>query len=52
MITIKATFGNNDYLVTNINCTFEEAKSYYLNNIFNTGSTMDNIQKCVKVEQL
>ena len=41
---------NGNSFITGINATFEEAKEYYLNNIFNMGVVEDDMQKCVKVE--
>jgi hypothetical protein len=50
MKTVKVTFANGDFLVTNINGSDEEIAAYYLNNWFNLGTVDDNMQKCVKVE--
>jgi len=47
MITVKATFKNSYTITTRINATFEEAKEYYLNNVFNIGSVEDNMQICI-----
>jgi hypothetical protein len=52
MIAVKCTYENGDTTITGINGTFEEAKEYFLNKIFNIGSVEDNLQKCVKVEKI
>ena len=38
MNTYKVTFSNGDYLYTQLNASIEEAKAYYLGNIFNLGT--------------
>jgi hypothetical protein len=52
MIRIKCIYENGDSIITGINGTFQDAKNYFLNTIFNIGSVEDNLQKCIKVEQL
>jgi len=53
MNTYKITFSGGDYLYTRLNASIEEAKAYYLGNIFNLGSSeADNLQKCVDVEEV
>jgi len=53
MIFVKCTYADGDTIKTGFNGTFEDAKKYFLNNIFNIGSgAKDNLQKCVEVEQL
>lgn len=53
MISIKCTYENGDTTKTDINCTFEEAKEYYLGECFNLGiGGNDNMQKCVKIEKI
>jgi len=52
MNTYKVTFSNGDYLYTKLNASIEEAKAYYLGNIFNLGAEADNLQKCVDVEEV
>lgn len=53
MKTIKATFEDGNYIVTNFNCeNLEEAERYYLGNFFNIGAVEDDVQKCIKVELL
>lgn len=50
MIKLKLTFENTDQILTRFNGTFEEAKTYYLNHIFNLGVESDLLVKAVKVE--
>lgn len=50
MITIKVTMEDGNTFTTPINCTFEEAKSYYVGNYFNMGTVDDYMVKAVKVE--
>jgi hypothetical protein len=47
---IKCTYANVDEVITRFNGTFEEAQIYYLNKLFNLGTTSDNIQKCIDVK--
>lgn len=49
MITIKTIYADGDEVITRMDATFEEAKNYYLNRTFNTGSVNDNMQRCVDV---
>lgn len=51
MITVKVTFANGNYLITNINATPDEAREYYLGQEFNIGEGgEDNLQPAVNVE--
>ena len=50
MIEIKVYFDNKDSLSTKINATFEEAKKYYVGNVFNIGIVKDKMVKCNKTE--
>jgi hypothetical protein len=52
MITIKCTYANGDSIITRFNGTIQEANAYYLNKVFNIGTVHDNIQNCIKVEQI
>ena len=52
MNSFKITFANGDYLITSLNGTYKDAVDYYLGNLFNIGNTEDNMQKCIKVEEL
>ena len=52
MNTYKVTFSNGDYLYTQLNASIEEAKAYYLGNIFNLCTEADNLQKCVDMEEV
>ena len=52
MINIKCYYKNGDTVITKVNGTIEEAKQYFLNQYFNIGNTEDNIQKCIKVEEI
>lgn len=42
--------GNEDWFVTPINLSEQEAHKYYLGNIFNMGCETDHMMKCYKVE--
>ena len=46
----KITFSDGDSLVTSMNATLEEARAYYLGNIFNLGAEQDRLVRCVSVE--
>lgn len=46
MITVKVVFDTGDHFYSRLNCTFEEARSYYLGNVFNLGTVYDNMQTC------
>ena len=48
---IKCTYANGDEILTRFNGTLQEAKTYFLNQVFNIGADRDNLQKCVKVEE-
>lgn len=52
MVTVKCTYSNGDIITTRFNGTIQEANAYYLNKVFNIGTVYDNIQKCIKVEQI
>jgi len=52
MITVRCTYANDDTVTTRFNGTFEEAKAYFLNQTFNIGSVEDNMQECVKVQEI
>lgn len=41
--------GNEDYFITPINLSEQEAHKYYLGNIFNMGCETDHMMKCYKV---
>ena len=49
---IKCTYANGDEVITRFNGTLQEAEAYFLNQIFNIGTDCDNMQKCIKVEEL
>ena len=52
-LTVKCTYQNGDTITTNINAMPEQAKEYFLNQVFNIGSgENDNLQRCIKVEAL
>ena len=51
MIFIKCTYTNGDEVFTRFNGTLQEAKTYFLDHVFNIGTDRDNLQKCVKVEE-
>lgn len=52
--TVKVTFADGNYLVTDINGSREEIEAYYLGNYFQFGDTeecpRDNLQRGVNVE--
>lgn len=50
MITVKCFYENGDSSITNMNCTFDEAKEYFMGKYFNIGTVNDNLQKCVKIQ--
>jgi hypothetical protein len=52
MITVKCTYTNGDTITTSINANMEEARTYFLGKWFNIGSVNDNMQQCVKVEEV
>jgi hypothetical protein len=56
MITVKCTYTNGDTTMTGINTTLDVATKYFLNKWFNLGSgreeTEDNMQKCIKIEEV
>ncbi|GAA0128696.1 hypothetical protein MMMIC1C10_11200 [Methanococcus maripaludis] len=52
MIIVKCTYKNGEEIISRINGTIKDAENYFLNKIFNIGSLEDNLQKCVKVEQI
>ena len=52
MITVKCTYSNGDIIVTRFNGTLQEAEAYFLDKTFNVGTVYDNMQKCIKVEQI
>lgn len=52
MITIKCKYENGQSFTTRLNATIEEARDYYVGNVFNIGQVNDNMQKCVSVEEI
>lgn len=52
MTSVKCYYENGDIVITRINLSFKEAEEYFLNNIFNIGSVEDNLQKCIKIEEV
>lgn len=52
MKTIEVYFEDGDSIVTRINGTTEQIEQYYLNHIFNLGTSDDNMKKCVRIEFL
>lgn len=52
-ISVKVTFEDGNFLQTEINGTFEDAKKYYLNNVFNIGNGGEDYSvKCINVEEI
>ena len=52
MITVKVTYDDGDYTVTDFNGTLDEAVKYFLSSTFNLGTERDDMHRCVKVELL
>ena len=56
MIAIQVLFEDGNYLLTDINVTFEEAATYYVGKYFQFGDTdehpMDKMVKCVAIKEL
>lgn len=52
MITVKVIFSDGDNIITRINATEQEARTYYVGKVFNTGAVNDNMQTCVGLEVL
>ncbi len=52
MKIVKCFYQDGNTVTTRINGTFEDAKEYFLNNIFNIGTIEDNLQKCVDVKEV
>lgn len=52
MITVKCYYENGNTVTTGINATFEQAEQYFVGNVFNIGTVEDNLQRCIKIEQV
>lgn len=52
MITVRCLYSNGDVITTPINDNLEGARKYFLDHWFNLGIVEDNMQKCIKVEEL
>ena len=52
MNTFKIIFSDGDFFYTGFNGSLADAKTYYLDHIFNLGSESDNMKKCVEVEEV
>jgi hypothetical protein len=52
VLTIKCYYENGDTMTTGFNGSFASAEEYYLEKSFNLGIETDNIQKCVKIENV
>ena len=52
MNVFKITYDTGDTLITGFNGTLEDARSYYLGNIFNLGTYRDEMHRCTAVEQI
>lgn len=50
MISVKVIFEDDNYLVTRINLTLEEAKSYYLNNTFTVANKRVKGKEVIQIE--
>lgn len=51
-VYLKDDQGNEDWFITPINLSFEEAEKYYLGNTFNMGRETDHMMMCYKVETI
>ena len=51
-VYLRGNDGQEDYFVTPINLTAEEARQYYLDKDWNMGIEADKMMKCYKVEIL
>jgi hypothetical protein len=56
MIAIQVMFEDGNYILTDINATFEEASEYYVGKFFQFGDTdehpADKMVKCVAIKEL
>lgn len=56
MIAVKVSFEDHNHLISEMNCTLQEAEAYYLGKFFNFGDRFfgdpDNLVEAVKVEEL
>lgn len=52
MTIVKCTYSNNKTITTPINTNLDGAAKYFLGKMFNLGHIEDDLQMCVKVEQL
>ncbi len=56
MICIEAIFENGNRIITDINCTFEQASTYYVGNYFQFGDNEqhpeDLLVKCIAIKEL
>ena len=51
MTTIKVIFTDDDYLITKINCSPEEAANYYrIGSYLNVGTVTDNLKTIKTLE--
>ena len=50
MISVKVIFEDDNYLVTRINLTLEEAQTYYLNNTFTVANKRVKGKEIIQVE--
>ena len=54
MNTFKVTFEDGNSLITGFNGSIDDAKSYYLNNVFNFGDvdSPDHLVRGISVDQV
>jgi hypothetical protein len=52
LIAVKCTYQNGDTIDTMFNGTLQDAENYFLNKVFNIGNVKDNLQKCIKVDEI
>jgi len=52
MNVFKITYDNGDTVITGFNGNLEDARGYYLGNIFNLGTYRDEMHRCTAVEQI
>ena len=52
MIKIKCTYTDGNTITTGVNGTIDDAEKYFLYNFINIGNVTDNVQQCIRVEQI
>lgn len=52
MLSLKISYANGDTTYTRINATPDEAREYYVGQVFNLGTVADDMQRCTGIEIL